>query len=78
MLYDILHEVGVHELHDAQQAFLQSRDFLQNTTKLLRFSGTRSPKMRERTERGETRKMMRVRKGKKRRKGDKRKKRGQR
>ena len=39
MLYDILHEVGVHELHDAQQAFLQSRDILQNTTKLLRFFG---------------------------------------
>ena len=39
MLYDILHEVGVHELHDAQQAFLRSRDILQNTTKLLRFFG---------------------------------------
>ena len=39
MLYDILHEVGLHQLHDAQQVFLQSRDMLQNTTKFLRFFG---------------------------------------
>ena len=39
MLYNVLHEVGVTELHEAQQAFLQSRDILNNTTELLRIFG---------------------------------------
>ena len=39
MLYVVLHEVGVTELHEAQQAFLQSRDILNNTTELLRIFG---------------------------------------
>ena len=52
MLYDILHEVGVHELHDAQQAFLQSRDILQNTTKLLRFFGDAVAENEEKKEEG--------------------------
>ena len=39
MLYNVLHEVGVTELHEAQQAFLQSRDILNNTTELLRVFG---------------------------------------
>ena len=39
MLYNVLHEVGVTELHEAQQEFLQSRDILNNTTELLRVFG---------------------------------------